>query len=65
MRGRQQDVLAAARRRHVRVLVNPLVVGVVVDADRIQVFRAPAELRAASAGDHIPRLKLRLTVSFG
>ena len=48
-----------------RVLVDPLIVCVIVDAEEIEVLRAPAKFRTNSAADHIPRLKLRLPVTFG
>ena len=45
--------------------MDPLVVGVIVNAKNVQVLWSPAELGAKSAADHVPRLELRLPVSFG
>jgi hypothetical protein len=39
-------------------VVNPLVVGVEVDPNHVEVFRVPAKLRRAQASEHIPRLEL-------
>src|SRR6185369_6443150 len=44
--------------------MDPLVVGVIVNADQIEIVGASAELRTESARDHVPGLKLRLTISF-
>src|SRR5215216_88515 len=44
--------------------MDPLVVGVVIGAEDVEVLRATPEFGAKSAADHVPRLKLRLPVSF-
>src|SRR4051794_19921318 len=63
MRRRQQYVLTTPRRGQMWILMNPLVVGVVVDAEQVQIFRAPAELGTDSACEHVPRLELRQPVA--
>src|ERR1043165_4020432 len=65
MRWWQQRVVTALRRRQVGILMNPLVIRIVIDADKIQILGTPAELGAKPAGDHVPRLELRLPVTFG
>src|ERR1043165_1545192 len=65
MRWWEQGVVAALRGRQVGILMNPLVIRIVIDADKIQILGTPTEFRAKSAGDHVPCLKLRLPVTFG
>src|SRR5205085_11933311 len=44
--------------------MNPLVIRIVVSAENVQILRTSAEFGTEPAGDHVPRLKLRLPVAF-
>src|SRR5689334_10700910 len=63
MRRRQQNVLATTRAGRVWILVNPLVVRVVVDAEQIEILRTSTEFWTESATDHVKRLELRHPVT--
>src|SRR6185369_5761418 len=65
MRRRQQNVLATTRVWRVRILVNPLIVRVVADAEQIEILRTSTEFRTQSATDHVKRLELRHPVTLG
>ena len=45
-------------------MMDPLVVAVVVGTEDVEVLRPAAEFRVQPAGDHVPRLKLRLSILF-
>ena len=46
-------------------MVNPLIIGIVIHPDNVEILGTPAEFRAKPAGDHVPRLELSLPIGFG